>query len=461
MSVKSSNITLVTVFISLAIFFFALIVGYSLSGSLSYREVIAALIIMIVVMAVLPGRGGLQLGFIYWVGTLGLGYRTAELTPSLRFHPSEIIIWVLFVVIFMQRVALKQKERVLRLPRWILFFIPFWLWGWVMGYLNNKSPDLMFSELKNFVLLIPLFVVVSFVLNDSKQWRPVILSFYAVSAWIAGMGILEYLYPEISTIFPGFISNPLPYETKEGFMRASFSFWGSPVATFVCALAVPLTTVVWQWWDLPRQRLFTLLAFAALIFGIYIGGFRSMWLLTLIAGALWALLRFGIIPGILAALPALALYRFVPEPAQERWQSMMMAVQGHPVDHSAMVRLERSSMGLDAVIKNPLGYGWAGAGWSHSDFVQVAVNLGLIAGLLFLGAYLWSLGRLGLLVTRYDSKNPQRTLALALFLSFVVAGGILLSQGVEVLPQLIIPTWFVWVLVEIFLGQTRGEIQGK
>jgi hypothetical protein len=39
-------------------------------------------------------------------------------------------------------------------------------------------------------------------------------------------------------------------------------------------------------------------------------------------------------------------------------------------------------------------------------------------------------------------------------LSFVAVGGLLGLQGVEVLPQMVLPVWFVWSMIEVWLRQT-------
>jgi hypothetical protein len=38
-------------------------------------------------------------------------------------------------------------------------------------------------------------------------------------------------------------------------------------------------------------------------------------------------------------------------------------------------------------------------------------------------------------------------------LSFIAVGGLLATQGVQVLPQLMLPVWFVWALIEVWLRQ--------
>src|SRR4026208_282402 len=61
----------------------------------SYKEIIVGLGALVLGMIVFGGERGIQFGLLLWVMTLALGYRTIEITPDLRLHPSEILIWIL------------------------------------------------------------------------------------------------------------------------------------------------------------------------------------------------------------------------------------------------------------------------------------------------------------------------------------------------------------------------------
>src|SRR5712671_1633418 len=95
---------------------------------LSYRELIIVLGGISAAIIVFGGARGIRFGFVLWVLTLALGYRTIEWTNSLRIHPSEILIWLLIVCVFAQR----QFRSTIRfsLPWWLLFLIPFWALAW-------------------------------------------------------------------------------------------------------------------------------------------------------------------------------------------------------------------------------------------------------------------------------------------------------------------------------------------
>ena len=150
-------------------------------------------------------------------------------------------------------------------------------------------------------------------------------------------------------------------------------------------------------------------------------------------------------------------YESLPAAAQQRAHSLALVLQGKPTDSSAADRKQRAIDAIELLRDQPFGNGWAAAGWVHSDFIQVAANLGIVAGLIFAGAYSATLLRLWRRFQVRARFPADGDLTFALLLSFTTAGGILAMEGVEVLPQLVLPVWFVWVLVEVFLRQNSTE----
>jgi len=283
-----------------------------------------------------------------------------------------------------------------------------------------------------------------------------LLAFFFASTWIALMGVIEYWFPQVTRLFPAFMSQPNPVTTADGFSRAQFSFWGGATATFVCVLALPSALALTKWWPYWFHRAAIAAASALQIIAIYIGGYRSIWLLVLIQVVIACLLgirKGGAAVASLCLAVALLGYQFIPN-TSERAFSGIAALQGRPIDSSAMDRLDRAWGAWNQVWHSPFGSGWSSAGWVHSDFIQVAANLGIIAGLIFLGGYIYTLLRLTRRLLPHLRTGEHGDLGFALLLSFVAAGGLLAMEGVEVLPQFVLPVWFVWTLVEVWLQQT-------
>jgi hypothetical protein len=154
---------------------------------------------------------------------------------------------------------------------------------------------------------------------------------------------------------------------------------------------------------------------------------------------------------------ALGGYQFIPK-TNERLTTGFSALQGNPIDHSAQDRKLRAIDAINDSLDTPFGKGWSGAGWVHSDFLQVAANLGIIAGLVFLGGFIYTMMRLCRQLPA-SLRGGDGDLGLTLVLSFIAVGGLLLMQGVQVLPQMMLPVWFVWSLVENWLRQTSEARQ--
>jgi hypothetical protein len=334
--------------------------------------------------------------------------------------------------------------------------MPFWVLAWWPLIVGDAPWDKMLNEFRDFLLLVPLMIVASVVLQRESYWRSLLLAFFVASTWIALMGVVEYWFPGVEKFFPAFIHAAKPMEAADGFVRAQFSFWGGSQATFICVLALPGALALATWWPRWLPRLAIVVAAVLQILAIYIGGYRSVWLVLLVQVVLACLLRLkkhGVAIALLCLIVGVTGYQFIPK-TDERVNSGIAALRGAPIDHSAQDRKNRALEAIDQTFESPFGSGWNSAGWVHSDFLQVAANLGIIAGVIFLGGYLYTLQRLLRRMVPWLRISGNGDLALSLFLSFIAAGAHLTLQGVQVLPQMVLPVWFVWTLVEVWLRQT-------
>ncbi|HYJ86780.1 MAG TPA: hypothetical protein VEW46_12035 [Pyrinomonadaceae bacterium] len=420
----------------------------------SYKELIVAFGGLLVAVIVFGRERGIRYGFVLWVLTLTLGYRTVAVTSHLALHPAEILLWLLLVCVFAQRGLISRAR--LSFPIWLWLLMPFWVLAWWPMISRDMPWDRMLNEFRDFLLLIPLIIVASVVLKHERYWRYLLLAFFVASSAIALMGTVEYWFPEIIRLFPAFIGKTAkPSITAEGFARAQFAFWGGPPATFICVLALPTCIALMMWWRRRLHRAAIVAASLLQILAIYIGGYRSIWLLLLIQILVACVLRLrkqGAIVALLCVVIAVGGYELIPR-TNERAMSGIAALQGRPTDSSAAGRKRRALEAIDTTIEAPFGSGWSSAGWVHSDFLQVAVNLGIIAGLIFFGGCAYTLMRLGRRVLPSVRSGEHGDLGLSLLLSFIAVAGILAMEGATVLPQLVLPVWFVWALVEVWLRQ--------
>jgi hypothetical protein len=424
----------------------------------TYKEIIVAAMLLAGLPAVLLGTKGLRWGFMVWVFTFALGYRTLPVTSTLSIHPAELTLFGLSMWLLILYLSGRNKD--IRVSFWfppvLWLFVLAWFWGWSSVTSGGLGWGLMFSEAKSFLPLIPLYFVAGTVLADRNSWRPVLLASYVVGAWIGGMGILEYEYPGVKTLLPGFMNNPVTIKTGEGFEHAAFSFWGAPDAVYLCVLALPIGIVLWRWGTVFWKRGLILVISSLMLSAVYVSGHRNAWIIITLQFGLFALLKKKYLVGVVILLLFISAYQLFPNTARVRLYSGAELIAGRPLDYdsSGQKRWDRVSTSLKNILDQPLGRGWAAAGWVHNDFLQVAENLGLVVGLLFFGFYLFQLRRLWYWVSAFREWEEQRTLGIVLLLSFISAGIILATDATLQLPQLLLPVWFVWVISGIWLRQT-------
>ncbi len=420
---------------------------------MNYTLVIIAVLAVGASCVLISGRRGVRRGLLFWICTLALGYRTLPVTDALKFHPSVGVLVGVFLLLLLTTSSKVQTKW--WVPVWLWAMVPFWYWGWQVGSASDFASDEMLSELQNFIIFIPLFVVAATVLQNKREWKPVVLVFYVTAVFVAALGLLEYFYPGIRNIFPQFVSTTDPYVGEDGFARAPFSFWGHQAATFLCAMAIPFIIPILTMWR-PNHvgQLAVWASEAVLLAAVYLSGFRILWLLLLVQLILWLALNRRYALGLIATATAVSGYAALPDATKMRIESFILALQGTPVESSGADHLNRLSDALNSVVDEPLGLGWTGSGWVHCDFVQIAANLGIAAGIIFAGAFLWT--AFSLLRAALDRKWADRPLYVALLLSFITAGGIMSTQVICVLPQLACPVWLIWVLGTIAVRQRKS-----
>jgi hypothetical protein len=379
------------------------------------------------------------------------------LTPYLKIIPAEIALCILPFIATRQDRARAGNKKTPLLPWWLWLMLPFWAIAWLPHPENYFGWDLRLAEFRNFAMAIPLFWAAAAVLARPGRWRMVVVALLGVSVWIATMGIVEHLFPGIAKAFPGFMGNPEP-NMAGTFERASFSFYGSATAVFICSMTLPLSLAAWKWWPSAEARVFTAVGAVLQMIALYISGYRSMWLVFGAQVLLFFIVKKRYGAGVLAVCLAFVAYGFLPGAAQDRLHSLEMIVRGTPedIDTSGDKRWSRAEDAFDYAVAQPIGHGWAASGWVHSDFLQVAANQGLGAGVLLVAAYLAALVRLGMRIRSRRLPPQVEALGVPLLLSFVSVGAMLTYEGVEFLPQTMLPVWLLWALAETWLAQTAS-----
>jgi hypothetical protein len=426
---------------------------YTAFNGFSYVEIIYLLVIFVTLAVAFSGVRGFRIGLIGAIAAMGIGYRTLEVHPYIRLHPAEVAIWGLAILMLIQKITRSAFEITWWLPKWVVFMAPFWGWAWAMAFMNGNFIGDVLREFRNFIVLIPLFIILSTLLQDRTYWRTILTSFFVMGSMTALLGAVEFIFPGIASAIPGFSSLPPSFLTPEGFQRASFGFWGSPAAVFILVLSLPLMFILLKWWRKPYQMYLIYFGAFLHLIGVYIGGYRSVWFFMGLQLVIWLIIRRGVLVGLYLLIPLILVVQFAPESAQERMASLYVVFEGNVVDSSAKVRLDRINFALGAIRTHPLGGGWAYAGWVHNDLLQVAANLGLPAMIILLYGWIAVVIKLvkGFFASRGDAE--QNAIYFAFTMSMAGVMLLFLSQGVLVLPQFALPVWYIWVMAEIFLHQ--------
>jgi len=409
------------------------------------------LIAMVVIIAM--GKKALQVGFVVWIWMFILGYRTIHLTSYFPLHPLIIFLALLFLILLF---ALKSAPNVrLKLPRLLWVFSIFWLWGFIPGALRGFPWSKMISYAINFFLLIPLFMIILYLSRESGFWKSATLTFLWSGALISLLGAIEFYSPQFRSLLPGLIQvNVEGLQSFSGFERASFAFFGATPAVIISALALPMVWLLPKYYKSKIAVFFSFVLLAILGIGIYISGTRVAWLMLFCASFVLAYFGMGLSGIGLSAIFWGIFSRFF---SAEVWTLIFSLytpfVSAQISDPSLQIRFTRQQNAFILAIQNPFGVGWSGSGWVHGDFTQVAANLGILAGIIFLAWYLHTLFRAWKIYRKY----PKDWMFQAILTSFILGGIILLTEGVQVLPQFVMPVWFVWGLMESYLQQKNSD----
>jgi hypothetical protein len=401
------------------------------------------------------GRKTLQVGFLAWILMFILGYRTIHLTEDFALHP---LVLFLVPLVMLLLVALKSTPEVrLKLPKLLWIFSLFWIWGFIPGLQRGLTWPRMISDALNFFCIIPLFEVMLFLSQRVRSfWKSATMTFLVSGVLISLLGALEYFVPLFRSLLPGFIQTNIEgLGSASGFLRASFAFFGANPAVLISALSLPMVALVTVYYPKKMAAFFSIILLLILGTGIYISGTRMAWLMLGLASLLLAYFSFKFAGlAIVALFWAIASRFFSPETWRLLLSIYSPLTSGQFLDSSMLKRYNRQEDAFSLALQNPLGVGWSGSGWVHGDFAQVAANLGLLAGLIFLGWYVLTLYR-GWQTYR---ANPDDRVFQVILTSFILAGLVLATEGVQVLPQFAMPVWFVWGLMEAYLQQKSSVV---
>lgn len=430
------------------------IVGIAASaGRLDLRTLLILAVAVVGIATVLAGSLGIRILFLVWVLGFAAGIRGVHVAPQLTIYFTTGLALALAFLLVVRLIVIERTPLRPPFTKPLWAFSIFWLWGWVPAIGAWDRFGAMVNEFLGLTMILPIFLIAGYVLRDRRWWYPTLLCLYLSTVVIAALGVLDWHVPALSNLLnAGAQQSDYRLAGAEGFDRATFRFFGSAAVTVICAVAFPLLFPLWSRFRGRLARALIASSGLLVVYATYLSGTREAWYSTVLSAVLYlcSQRRWGAVAGL--GLAGVVAWPLLPRETASRVFSILSFAEGSTTDTSLAKRWQRSWDALQTALRSPEGIGWAGAGWVHSDFLQTAANLGLLAGIVFVAAYGWSL--LNAYQTWLASKDE---IQLALLISFVTVGLILASEGVQVEPYFGYPVWLIWALLEVRGNELRSR----
>ncbi len=409
---------------------------------LGFRELaIFTLAILMGLLIFIPSKSVMRLGFVLWILTFALGWRTIHLTSNLNIHPAEVLAVLLFVAV-LARSIVSRSNLDLSLPIPILLLMVFSILGVFTALARGTALDLILQEFKIFAVLVPSYYVVKWLVVTRKDWERAALLTVPVAVYVSGLGLMDYFAPNLSQAISGDPSVVALYQAESygaapAFARVGFIFYGNFMAGFLIFMFFGLSVYFFLQSFRKNAVAQAITGFALLVevAGMYLSGYRGLWYAVgafLVAYAVVQRRAWLVVGVAIVSLPVL------PAQFRDRFQSLFNLQYA---DSSQFDRIFRATQAFKLMIQSPLtGVGWAGSGYVHSDLIQICANLGIPALMVFVLWILnliWQMFRLGQ-QRRWASGYAGALLATLCGLMLVFAG-----EGLIVWQQMMIPVWFL------------------
>ena len=418
---------------------------------------------------ILFNQNGVRNAFIWIIWGFCLGYRTFETIPYLFFHPIEIFSFACIIRLFTTYHLPIRKIPVIYTVTFGLFFIRL-----IVGF--EFSNMRVFNEFKNISFFYQLYFISRFIKYDDEFFLRIAKSYLIPAIYISIFGIIEYLFPDITSSIFGyqFLNIDLNYSNIDNriFGRLSFLFWGTHLAANIITPIFPILLYLKskKIGILNNNILLTLLIFLFLTI-IYLSGNRVSWLiLTVMLINTLVFFRSSIFPDIKKySIFIISIFiTFVYSlPATQRYYSIFNALSGNidsQYDASSSKRLELLNDGIYIISNNIMGVGWGNMHWVHSDLIQILGCAGIIPGSLFIISLILlfiKTFRTYNFINRYQ-VNDQTKLSLFICINFLAYVSIsLILNGNYGLIQCGAPIFILWIIVDGYTSDCLDFKQNK
>ena len=315
------------------------------------------------------------------VASLAFGHRGVYIGSYTYFIPLQVVVWVLWIVLLANGVANSSKFFV-RVPSLLIFVVGWCLLRAIIAVIVGSNWDIVLSWTSPLIFGVPVFWVVNQLIIGKAKLESILRVILIVSGIMALLGCMQYFYPGFTRHLPGFSESPYLF-TRDGFVRATFSFWGYPAAATVIAWGVLIALHELGSAKFDRWQLMALLTFFIGIVAVYISGQRSSWIslsVGLVVLSVFSQRRrtmvFMFIP-IVGAVFSLDFWRRISTVAQIFGMLPFS-------DSSLAEHLSRWQWGVNSLLANPIwgiGYGHL---LVHNAFLEIGSTIGVFPGIAFL-----------------------------------------------------------------------------
>ncbi|TAK34801.1 MAG: hypothetical protein EPO21_08510 [Chloroflexota bacterium] len=442
-----------TMAVVLTILLISAVGGYLFGGrGLGFRELVIGILVLVAgLLFLVPSDKYLRMGFYVWIGSFAVGWRQYWITPGLKIHPSEALIWLLFALLLARRMA--RRERISwPIPVPLTGFLLLGGTGVLVATSRNASWEIIVAEFKLFLILIPVLCVTNAMVRSFREWRRSMLIVGLTAFYVASMAMLEYYIPSAVAPLRGFFGDSPVLMSQQGFARADFTFFGGAVSSvYLSVVLLPLISSAIA----GRQVGIRLLMLATTLVcgvGVYMSGTRGPWLAVPVALLAYALMNWK---RAWLLIPVVGVIVWLPP---ESYRNIAALYDPNTFyDTSVLGRQEQLRAGLAMMQNSPFwGNGWGAAGWVHNDLVQIGANLGVPALLLFAWWYIGRMWRLAKVTRGPNSERlGMREYAVGLAAGLCAALINLTGEAIVVLPHIIIPLWFLLALADRLIAFNR------
>jgi O-Antigen ligase len=416
-----------------------------------WRELIILLMGLVALVVILvPDDRVMYVGLGVGVVSIAFGWRTFSITPNLTFSPFEFIIWFLAGALALKRLVRRERLR-FRLSVPMMLFLLFSISAFLVAWSKGTSFDAIVGYGKNVVMVAPFFLVIQELVQDLGTWKRIMLVAAGMSVYLSLTGLSLVVAPRLGRALEGTLITQL--NQTDYFTRVGFAGWG-PLAAWVFILVFGVVLGFWDSSENRLQRLIYLGILGVLGAGILVSGQRGAWLALLVGLVIYGILnpKRGLI---LLALGGILILLFPEGNFLLRFAS---AFDPTLFDASAADRYHRAGVALSAIANNPLGLGFGGLTFVHSDYLEIGASMGAVA----LGLFVAALGTTGWRIFKIQSltlDNPTRLLARGVFIMFIILVVEMLSAGFVTLSFTAVVTWFFWAMSDQFAVFAEGSKQ--